>query len=253
MEQVEEQKVIEAQIRMRLQELQEDAERTKKKQALSFRYTAEDDEFVSSQPSSSVLAGTQSTYSRRDSVENYDLDLEDVMVLEAIRRSLQEQGTPVNPVSSRSTLSEAPRSDHNDPQLATYSEISPPSGFASAIAAIAEHQHMSGEVFASAYQMLQSSGILRARGSNVSTTNNSPVQWADVTPNSTSLVVREEGEGSTEWWSDEAEAGTSYAASNAPTTSLVLSENPNLPAGHFLPESFEEQMMVALALSLAEA
>ena len=71
-------------------------------------------------------------------------------------------------------------------------------------------------------------------------------------------MVREEGECSTDHWSEGAEAGTSYAGSDIVVDAgtmppLPFADNYSMVASHFRPESIEEQMMYSMAVSLAEA
>eukprot|EP01018_Ginkgo_biloba_P023937 Gb_31565 [translate_table: standard] len=124
-EQAEEQKVIEAKIRIRQQELQAEKEREKQKQeairagripaseefegqTLSDSNVVSDGDGVhvtqgsSSQPNgahaahgSSGVAGTrsQTLHGRHNRDDEFDLDLEDIMVMEAIWLSIQEHGS----------------------------------------------------------------------------------------------------------------------------------------------------------------
>lgn len=66
------------------------------------------------------------------------------------------------------------------------------------------------------------------------------------------MQPEESGESSTEHWSLVAE-GTSYAGSDGTIEAGTSSEGMNMASGHTVPESFEEQMMLAMAMSLAEA
>lgn len=137
-------------------------------------------------------------------------------------------------------------------------EVSP-GGLASAVAFLAEHQHMNVNSAASvagsgasSFDMLRQSsslpvGIARVVGKNP------PGFWNEVSPDR----LREEGECSTDHWSEVTEAGTSYASSDvmvdAGATAVSFPEGVNIAANQLLPESFEEQMMLAMAVSLAEA
>ncbi|XP_073002812.1 E3 ubiquitin-protein ligase GW2-like [Typha latifolia] len=277
-EQVEEQRVIEAQIRMRQQELQDEVERVKKRELISsssrklmpaevehrdicstshsapsFRCTAVGNEFVSSQPPFSAPASSRPSYTTQSRDGNFDLDLEDIMVMEAIWLSIQEQGTLGNPGCLGSMLPEPSSSEHYDSNV----EVSPSSGFACAVAALAEHQHMNGESPAmaggstSTYDILQRSDNLPS-GDLSLIENNSQGSWT----NSRRRMIREGGECSSDQWSEVAEAGTSYASSDVMVdlgASSALVPSVTMAPGHLLPESFEEQMMLAMAVSLAEA
>ncbi|XP_020268660.1 uncharacterized protein LOC109844060 isoform X3 [Asparagus officinalis] len=112
-EQVEEQKVIEAQIRMRQQELQDAEERMQKKHDLSsssriinvgeveyqdvansavpsFRYSGQGNEIAPFEGSFSAPESRQSSHIRQSREDNFDLDLDDIMVMEAVWLSIQE-------------------------------------------------------------------------------------------------------------------------------------------------------------------
>lgn len=75
-------------------------------------------------------------------------------------------------------------------------------------------------------------------------------------------MARDDGEWNMDRGSEVAEAGTSYASSDSPEDTGGISALPqpnevdagfqSLPAP-IVPESFEEQMMLAMAVSLAEA
>ncbi|KAJ6829382.1 uncharacterized protein M6B38_358115 [Iris pallida] len=278
-EQVEEQKVIEAQIRMRQQELQDAEERMQKKQDVSsssrimtsgevdyqdvsnssvssFRYPAQGNEIVSSQGPLTAPV-TRQPSSRQNREANFDLDLEDIMVMEAIWLSIQEGGGQRNPPFGVS--------EHT--QVSYPTEASPSGGLACTVAALAERQHMSGD-FANAsgssipaFESSLQSGCLTAREERA-IQNYPSERWVEVSPDSgraEARVEEDEGEWSAEdHGSEVAEAGTSYASSDIVVDAAGASlSNPegsvNMAAGHLLPESFEEQMMLAMAVSLAEA
>ncbi|THG23953.1 hypothetical protein TEA_015962 [Camellia sinensis var. sinensis] len=98
-EQIEEQRVIEAKIRMRRQELQDEEERMQRRQEISSSSrnmapgevedttVAEGDEIVSSQEP--FPSRRQSVRLRQNRDDDFDLDLEDIMVMEAIWLSIQ--------------------------------------------------------------------------------------------------------------------------------------------------------------------
>lgn len=82
--------------------------------------------------------------------------------------------------------------------------------------------------------------------------------WIEVSPSSgRAAMPRQENEWAMDHGSVVAEAGTSYAVSDVTVDTmpgaLSLPEGVNMAATHLLPESFEEQMMLAMAVSLAEA
>ncbi|WOL08239.1 hypothetical protein Cni_G16991 [Canna indica] len=263
MEQVEEQKVIEAQIRIRQQEIEDEAERIKKRQDFSsssrimtsvdvgyhdtnnasvsvqpLKSTRYSGDFGSSQASSSTAASMRLPLSRHNRDDNFDLDLEDIMVMEAIWLSIQEQGSKVNPVNMGSSLTGSSTAGewYNSHGAPTPVKSSPPGGLACAAAALAEHQHMNTD----------SASLMAAENATIS---------SDGGPEA---LQEEFGECSTEHWSQMTEAGSSsYVESDGMvetgTTAISLPEETNSATGHIVPESFEEQMMLAMAVSLAEA
>lgn len=102
----------------------------------------------------------------------------------------------------------------------------------------------------------------RAQGYNV------PENWVDVSPDRGRLLSRgEEGDwGGIDHGSEVAVAGTSYASSDAAAEVALPPPHPDSGidgggdhqsqpsiSGSIMPESFEEQMMLAMAVSLAEA
>lgn len=280
-EQVEEQKVIEAQIRMRQQELQDAEERMQKRHdvssssrmmnageveyqdvanssAPSFRYSGPSSEIVSSQGSFMTPESRQPSHSRQNREDNFDLDLEDIMVMEAIWLSIQEGGGQRTPVCCGSELGHP---------VSFPTEASPSGGLACTVAALAERQHVSGDVTNAVvpvfdHQLRQSGNLaaLAAREERVAQ-NYSSERWIEVSPDSGRAVEgEEEGEWSAEdHGSDVAEAGTSYTSSDiamdstGPLLPLPEAGGVNMATNHLLPESFEEQMMLAMAVSLAEA
>ncbi|XP_010498058.1 PREDICTED: protein SIP5-like [Camelina sativa] len=148
-EQIEEQRVIEAKIRMRQKEVEEDEERMQKRlesfssssstsaAAVDTEYgsAAEDDGEIVSSEDSCLLSHPQVT---RDGQS--DFDLEDIMVMEAIWLSLQESGIQRN--TSPGEISEKV---HNVEPSTPSSSSSPSGGLACAIAVLAERQQMVGE------------------------------------------------------------------------------------------------------------
>ncbi|KAF8080665.1 hypothetical protein N665_0929s0018 [Sinapis alba] len=141
-EQIEEQRVIEAKIRIRQKEAEEEEERMHKRlESPSSRTStvtadteygsaAEDEETVSSQDS------CVTSHPRVSRDGEFDYDLEDIMVMEAIWLSVQEPGSQIN---------KSPEEDHNVVPLIPSSSSSPSGGLACAIADLAERQQMVGE------------------------------------------------------------------------------------------------------------
>ncbi|XP_009387883.2 E3 ubiquitin-protein ligase GW2 isoform X3 [Musa acuminata AAA Group] len=278
-EQVEEQKVIEAQIRIRQQELQDEAERTKKRQNLSsssrtmtptdvghhdimpsMKCSIQSSDLGSRQASCSAPVSTRPSQLRQNRDNNLDLDLEDVMVMEAIWLSIQEQGSQGNPscVGSylpRPSTSGEWHSSHGTAPMRPSSS----GGLACAAAALAERQHMHGNSAvhmaidnAAACDMLQRSGS-SSPGITRFVHDNPSGRWTEISPdNGREVHGQEFGECLADHQSEVAEAGTSYNVETGAMTG-PLSEGVSIPPGHFVPESFEEQMMLAMAVSLAEA
>ena len=151
------------------------------------------------------------------------------------------------------------------------SSSSPSGGLACAIAALAERQQTGGESIVHnsgnmpSFNMLPSTSSLYNRLEQ-DADNYSPAQSSsNVLPDSRMIVTRDDGEWGADRGSDAAEAGTSYASSetaeDAGGISSLLPPPPPTDeiGGSFqnvsgpIPESFEEQMMLAMAVSLAEA
>lgn len=231
-EQVEEQKFIEAQIRMRQQEIQDAEERTQKRQdqcsssstmnigeieyhnvvnstVPSFRYTAHGNDLSTSQGSYTIPTSCRPSHSRQNREGNFDLDLDDIMIMEAIWLSIQEGGNQRYQASSSSS----------ELSLNPYPlESSPSGGLACTVAALAERQHLNDDA--------SSNNLEDEHASNV------------------------------------AEVSTSYASSAGMITSDALGPTLDLPdaglsyiggPGNLVPETYEEQVMLAMAVSLADA
>ncbi|XP_044951178.1 E3 ubiquitin-protein ligase GW2 isoform X2 [Hordeum vulgare subsp. vulgare] len=336
-EQFEEQKVIEAQMRMRQQALQDEEDKMRRKQsrcsssrtiaptteveyrdicstsysAPPYRCTEQETECCSSEPSCSAQANMRSFHSRhtrgpshvflldqqsrggirtvavsnhlvfdhvlnnafhdillvvRKSVSdgNIDMNIEDMMVMEAIWRSIQEQGSIGNPACGSFMPFEQPTRERQAFVAASPLEIPHPGGFSCAVAAMTEHQpssmdfsYMTGSSAFPVFDMFRrpcniAGGSLRAVESSLDS-------WSGIAPSGTRReMVREEGECSIDHWSEGAEAGTSYAGSDIMADAgtmppLPFADNYSMAASHFRPESIEEQMMYSMAVSLAEA
>ncbi|XP_039143397.1 E3 ubiquitin-protein ligase GW2-like [Dioscorea cayenensis subsp. rotundata] len=284
MEQLEEQKVIEAQIRMRQQELQEEEERMRRRQEMSassiiqspvefecrdiscsslsapsLRYPTQATEFVSSQGSWTIPTSRRPSHSRHNRDSEFDLDPLDIMVMEAIWLSIQEQGAQRNTSCGTSTLSEQSFSQncYNSHGLSPL-EAPPSSGLAYTVGAMAESQHMRGDIsFATGSSALVPNMSLTVDQEQAMENYNGE-NWIEVSPSSgRAAMPRQENEWAMDHGSVVAEAGTSYAVSDVTVDTmpgaLSLPEGVNMAATHLLPESFEEQMMLAMAVSLAEA
>uniref|UniRef100_A0A5B7AR45 Putative RING-type E3 ubiquitin ligase n=1 Tax=Davidia involucrata TaxID=16924 RepID=A0A5B7AR45_DAVIN len=286
-EQIEEQRVIEAKIRMRQQELQDEEERLQKRQEMnsSSRITApgeveyspvtEGEEIVSSQYTSAASTIRQPLRPRQNRDDEFDLDLEDIMVMEAIWLSIQENGRHRNPAyvdaaPSEQYITEDPCVSAVMAPLAesSSSSSSPSGGLACAIAALAERQQMGGESSSnysgntSGFNMLPSCSRFANREEQVDENYPPPGSLIEVSPDSGMEVSRDDGEWGVDHGSEVAEVGTSYASSDATEDAGRIAALPpqdeieggfQAVAGPIIPESFEEQMMLAMAVSLADA
>ncbi|CAI0440822.1 unnamed protein product [Linum tenue] len=289
LEQIEEQRVIEAKIRMRQQELQDEEDRMHRRLessssssniapeevdcgsvAVPSDASAESNEIVSSQPSIRDPA-----LSRPNRDEDFDLDLEDIMVMEAIWLSIQGNSRPRNmsyDVSSEQygTQCFMPQITAAQPPVASSSSSSssPSGGLACAIAALAERQQMVLGNVVSTDDVHCNNSFYSTLSQQHADTYAQPESSSNVSPDCQIIVTRDDAEWIGNRGSDAAaEAGTSYSTSSSDTTteecgSSSLSPLPpstsrppllNEMGGPILPESFEEQMMLAMAVSLAEA
>lgn len=294
MEQIEEQRVIEAKIRMRQQELQDEEERMHKRLEVSssnvnvavadVEYSSnavaesstsaiEHDEIVSSQDSCATPMVRPPPATRANRDDEFDVDLEDIMVMEAIWLSIQENGRQRNlsfadPTSGHYAADDRYASSPMGQQVETSSSPSPSGGLACAIAALAERQQMSGESSVSSnnentsFNMLPGSRRFYNRiGRDM--VSYSPTENLDEgPPDDTMATTRCHGQWSIDHESQVAETATSYANSVEAEDRGELSSmsQSNDIDGSFqsatepiVPESFEEQMMLAMAVSLAEA
>lgn len=158
---------------------------------------------------------------------------------------------------------------HTSPAVTTGESSSPSGGLACAIAALAERQQMGEGNSTSAsgnvprYDALpQSSGLSLSIGDERSAENYPSESSMEVLPDGRESVPREESGWAVDHVS-EMEAGTSDASVDAVVdgrASVEVNEGggdilqpPMVGVGSILPESFEEQMMLAMAVSLAEA
>ncbi|KAF9588723.1 hypothetical protein IFM89_015160 [Coptis chinensis] len=291
-EQVEEQRVIEAKIRMQQQELQDEEERMQRRLETSsssviiapdevgyrdlsgtsravpsYNFPEERDEIVSSHEPQASCVSSQPLRIWRNRDNQFDVDLDDLMVMEAIWLSIQENDNRRLDPHGAGSLCEAHMSEDRYASLAmaTTSQTSSPSGgLACAIAALAERQHMGRDSIndlgnTSAVDMVPESCVLTPEEGREGYASES---WVDVSPDSRGGFTREEGEWGTDIGSEVAEAGTSYASSDAavdlrgaaiPLPNGVGEQSQSNISGSILPESFEEQMMLAMAVSLADA
>ncbi|CAN1335550.1 E3 ubiquitin-protein ligase DA2 [Linum perenne] len=292
LEQIEEQRVIEAKLRMRKQELQDDEDRMQRRlesSSSSSNIAPEEVDCGSSAVSPyAVAVETEEIVSSRPSTRDpvlpipnrdgeFDLDLEDIMVMEAIWLSIQENGRPRNSSYDVSSEHYAPECYSSAPAVPPVvgSSSSPSGGLACAIAALAERQQLGGEPSSSTNGNVSSvANLLPGCNSFYNTVNQQASSYtpaessSNVSPDCEIVASKANAEWTSSRGSDAAEAGTSYSSSDTAEESelsMVLPPPPppSLPdemggnfqnvSGSIVPESFEEQMMMAMAVSLAEA
>ncbi|CAJ2659403.1 unnamed protein product [Trifolium pratense] len=294
LEQIEEQRVIEAKIRMRKQELQDEEERMHKRLEVSssnvnvavadVEYSSnavaessssaiEPDEIVSSQDSCATPMVRPSPATRANRDDEFDVDLEDIMVMEAIWLSIQENGRQKNLSFADATSGHYVADDRyaSSPMVPpqTGSSSSPSGGLACAIAALAERQQMSGESSvssnnenSSSFNMPPGSRRFYNRLGRDMVSYSPSENLNEGPPDDAMSMTRSHGEWSIDHGSQVAETTTSYANSveaedHGELSSLSQSNDINgsfqSPTDPIVPESFEEQMMLAMAVSLAEA
>ncbi|THG08621.1 hypothetical protein TEA_012715 [Camellia sinensis var. sinensis] len=266
----EEQRVIEAKIRMRQQELQDEELKMLTRQEISsssrsmlpgevgYSTGEVDEEIVSSQEPL-----RQSLRPRQNRDDEFDLDLEDVMIMEAIWLSIQESGRHRNSTYGDSIPSEQHMTEDQCetamPQLAE-SSSSPSGGLACAIAALAERQQTSGE---SSGNYDANMSTFNALPSYSQFSNRGEQETECYHPDSQPAITRYEGEWGVDHGSEVAEVGTSSGRSDTAEDGGRIAAFPpqhEIEGGFqtvggppIIPESFEEQMMLAMAVSLAEA
>lgn len=291
LEQIEEQRVIEAKIRIRQQELQDEEERMLKRQEPSYlcgnvtptevdcnsvtvpysRSPVESEEIVASRDSSPSPMIRPSPLPRpphrtnRD--DDFDLDLEDIMVMEAIWLSIQENSRQRNPADGDFHSEQYAIRGYVSPSLGppAGSSSSPSGGLACAIAALAERQQIGGESSINpdrsmpACNMLPQAGRFYNRVERERENYQTAECATECSTDGRMILTRDDGECYGDRGSDVAVAGTSYASSDAAEDSSALplpdeiEDNLQNATEPIVPESFEEQMMLAMAVSLAEA
>ncbi|OIW11615.1 hypothetical protein TanjilG_31894 [Lupinus angustifolius] len=289
MEQIEEQRVIEAKIRMRKQELHDEEERMNSKWEISsinmnvevadVEYSSnavaasstsvvEHEEIVSSQGpcATSMVRPPSSARTNRD--DEFDVDLEDIMVMEAIWLSIQENGRQRNLSFADATPGQYignNRSASSVVSQKTGSSSSPSGGLACAIAALAERQQTAGESSMSSssenttsLNMLQGSRRFYNRLRRDMASYPPIDNLNEVQPDDSVAMAR----GHSAWSMDHRpqvdETVTITAAADVAELSSLSQSNEidgslQGATNPIVPESFEEQMMLAMAVSLAEA
>eukprot|EP00250_Pteridium_aquilinum_P006053 c16039_g1_i2 orf=546-1835(-) len=300
-EQAEEQKVIEAKIRIRQKELHDEEERvlrlgedtqaeelgmvSAREQGLhlfnapnSHRQVLETEDpfehrgiiessFEGEHGMSAHRAYLQGPLHCSDRYDGFDLDVEDIMYMEAIWLSLQEQGqipeevaVAAQQIPTSNALMEAElRSMAGGRRLGT-------GGLAGALAASAPaereainaHNRMGSQVVKRNHADMTS---LRCRDLD---TRYRTMDSSRMVASADKAIEVERQKGTSDWMldpsSETAEVGTSFSF-NIPATCDLAWETPNLSPDEaclsststpLLPESFEEQIMLAMAMSLAE-
>ncbi|CAL5187229.1 unnamed protein product [Lathyrus oleraceus] len=293
MEQIEEQRVIEAKIRMRQQELQDEEERMHKRLEVSssnvnvavadVEYNSnavaessmsavEHDEIVSSLDSCATPMVRPPPATRANRDDEFDVDLEDIMVMEAIWLSIQENGRQRNSPFTDATSGHYVTDDRyaSSPMgQQTGSSSSPSGGLASAIAALAERQQMSGESSVSSnnestpsFNMPPGSRRFYNRLGRDMVSYSPTENLTEVPPDDAMAMARSHGQWSIDHGSQVAETATSYTNSvevedrgelSSMSQPNDIDESLQSATDPIVPESFEEQMMLAMAVSLAEA
>ncbi|KAI4333401.1 hypothetical protein L6164_018221 [Bauhinia variegata] len=295
LEQIEEQRVIEAKIRIRQQELQDEEERMQKRQELSsssgnvahvdVEYSSnaatssisvvEGEEIVSSHESCAtpmVLPPPPPPPPRANRDDDFDLDLEDIMVMEAIWLSIQE-GSRQRNLSSPDAPGPYVTDGHYvssamGPQ--TGSSSSPSGGLACAIAALAERQQTGPESSTNNTDGNISS-LNVPQGTSSRFYNRMDRDSVSYTPTDNTTEMSPDGSvvmttGHAQWDMDHGQEMANVPMSYA--NSFAAEDGDRLPClpqsddiegslenstDPIVPESFEEQMMLAMAVSLAEA
>ncbi|CAA3015518.1 Hypothetical predicted protein [Olea europaea subsp. europaea] len=275
----EEQRVLEAKIRMRQKELQDEEERVLNRREISssssiavasevnyfstaapsFASAVEGEEIVTSQASGAASVIRPPSHPRQNREDEFDLDLEDIMVMESIWLSIQESGRHQNPPYSEAAASEEYTGEDQSVSAlmapVAVSSSTPSGGLACAIAALAEHQHMGGESsdYGSHMATYNMPGCSSFANQEQESENYFPAESAIVaSPDSQLVMPRDSGE-----WVDHrselTEVGTSYSGSAAVPQQYEGECSFQPVTGTIVPDSFEEQMMLAMAVSLAEA
>ncbi|CAA7056668.1 unnamed protein product [Microthlaspi erraticum] len=146
-EQIEEQRVIEAKIRIRQKEVEEEEEERMQRRMESFSSSSTsavtaDTEYGSAAEDEEIVTSQDSCVTLQPGDGELDFYLEDVMVMEAIWLSIQEPGT-----QRTTSPDENSEEDHHvETSMSSLASSSSPSGgLACAIAVLAERQQMVGE------------------------------------------------------------------------------------------------------------
>ncbi|KAL4555255.1 hypothetical protein LXL04_037869 [Taraxacum kok-saghyz] len=283
-EQIEEQRVIEAKIRMRQQEIQDEEERMLKKQERSSssriidsneseyfsrpaRSSSEEGEEIVSAPNSGLPPIRHPQPSRDIRDDEFDLDPENIMLMEAIWLSFQEDGknqrhTPnygdAAQLAKYATevgvlASMAPHPEQPQQPSSSSASSSPSGGLACAIAALAERQQTGGggESSTNYNYNANTSSTYNIMHDPECTSSLNTLRLQDVSSWGESESIRHEQ-------IRECETSFGYIENNSNTLGGYMGGHDEVVDGGYggggiVPESFEEQMMLAMAVSLAEA
>ncbi|XP_020576791.1 uncharacterized protein LOC110022276 isoform X2 [Phalaenopsis equestris] len=275
-EQVEEQRIIEAQIRMRQRELQDGKGKLRKKEESSsssrslplaeveyqdmpsgshsarcFRYSTQDDEAVSSQGSCSVAISARPSHSIHNREDNFDPDLENMMIMQAIWQSMQEQEMQSSPSSCNiNNLPIQPLfSDNCFNCNSTFStNPSPSNTLPSTIPDLSSPHHICGSLTTLPTNLPPISTMLPCLTFPVNNWNEElELEHSHRLPDPTQdqWMIMNDG-------SNMIEADMNYSESNILTNAVGMSTRSMAP-GDVTPENFEDQMMLTMAVSAAEA
>lgn len=143
-----------------------------------------------------------------------------------------------------------------DSSLTTTAEAASSGGFAFAVAALAEQQHMHGESSSTPkFDILNRSDKSSTGDMSVVGSSSSDSRVEEPSSSITHRTI-EGAEYCNDQWSEIAEAGTSHAGSDVTVDAVAANSATSLGSGiapGSVPDSFEEQMMLAMALSLVDA
>ncbi|KAH9611608.1 hypothetical protein KSS87_007791 [Heliosperma pusillum] len=242
-EQIEEQKVIEAKIRMRQQELQDEEEKQHKKQVGSPGRVSQTGNTVCSTSGDSFKCSIRSLplkfpliYSFWCRDDEFDLDLEDIMVMEAIWLSIQENQRAGYSSTGEGFHGQYTTGDHHVPPVTvpspSPSPSSPSGGLAGAIAALAERQQLTGESSTTTYNGHVSPSDVLASSSRSSqrmkNSSHSPFEnYSSSRAMSNARMFS--GDYGVDHSSDVAEAGTHYLNSDDSETEAAILPPPPPP------------------------
>ncbi|KAG8076766.1 hypothetical protein GUJ93_ZPchr0006g45430 [Zizania palustris] len=266
-EEIEEQRVIEAQIRVRQQELQDDTERMKRKLAAALtdsvttaqveycdtggastpvESSVQGDEMLSTRVQQTELLLKTSEHLKQIRNNNFDMDLEEVMLMEAIWLSMQDQEALGNPTCANAISPAVPPRSY-DGDMTTPAE-----------AALAEQQHTYGETSSttichtSRYDSLSRSNRSFTEDPNINGSGSSGNRVEEQSRNRTHQA-RDGAEYSNEPWSEVAEASSRCTGSDLTLEAGAANSGESDIGSASILDSFEKQMMLAKVLSLADA